>query len=182
MFIYHLVILLSWVCNMSKSTNNLKAAFAGESQANRRYLAFAKKADAEGLPQIAALFRAAAMAETVHALNHLRIAGEIGMTISNLDEAISGETFEFTKMYPEFLEVSRQEKNKQAEWSFNVANQVEEIHARLFQKALKALKANEEMPKTDYYVCEVCGNTVENSAPDRCLICGAPREKWLKVT
>ncbi|MCW4037618.1 MAG: rubrerythrin family protein [Candidatus Bathyarchaeota archaeon] len=167
---------------MSASNNNLKAAFAGESQANRRYLAFAKKAEDEGLPQIAVLFRAAAEAETVHAMNHLRIAGEIGMTISNLDEAISGETFEFTKMYPEFLEVSKQERNKQAEWSFNVANQVEEIHAELFQKALNALKANEEVPKTDYYVCKVCGNTVENSAPDRCSICGAPHAQFLKVT
>jgi rubrerythrin len=160
----------------------LKAAFAGESQANRRYLAFAKKAEEEGLTQIAALFRAAAEAETVHALNHLRIAGEIGMTISNLDEAISGETFEFTKMYPEFLEVSRQERNKQAEWSFNVANQVEEIHAGLFQKALNALKANEDVSKIDYYVCKVCGNTVENDVPDRCLICGAPHTQFLKVT
>jgi rubrerythrin len=167
---------------MSASNNNLKAAFAGESQANRRYLAFAKKAEEEGLLQIAALFRAAAEAETVHAMNHLRIAGEIGMTISNLDEAISGETFEFTKMYPEFLEVSRQERNKQAEWSFNVANQVEEIHAGLFQKALNALKADEEVPKTDYYVCKVCGNTVENSVPDRCSICGAPQAQFLKVT
>lgn len=167
---------------MSASNTNLKAAFTGESQANRRYLAFAKKAEEEGLPQIAALFRAAAEAETVHAMNHLRIAGEIGMTISNLDEAISGETFEFTKMYPEFLEVSRQERNKQAEWSFNVANQVEEIHAGLFQKALNALKANEEVPKTDYFVCKVCGNTVENSAPNRCSICGAPQAQFLIVT
>jgi rubrerythrin len=167
---------------MSASNNNLKAAFAGESQANRRYLAFAKKAEEEGLPQIAALFRAAAEAETVHAMNHLRIAGEIGMTISNLDEAISGETFEFTKMYPEFLEASKKERNKQAEWSFNVANQVEEIHARLFQKALNALNKNEELPIIDYYVCKVCGNTVENSAPDRCSICGAPQAQFLKVT
>ena len=167
---------------MSASINNLKAAFAGESQANRRYLAFAKKADEEGLPQIAALFRAAAEAETVHAMNHLRVAGEIGMTISNLDEAISGETFEFTKMYPEYLEVARQERNKQAEWSFNVANQVEEVHAGLFQEALNALKANEAVPRIDYYVCMVCGNTVETGAPDRCPICGAPRAKFLKVT
>ena len=124
---------------MSESVKNLKAAFAGESQANRRYLAFAKKADDEGLPQIAKLFRAAAEAETVHAMNHLRVAGEIGMTIGNLDEAISGETFEFTKMYPEYLEIARRERNKQAEWSFNVANKVEEIHAELFQKGLKSL-------------------------------------------
>ncbi len=166
---------------MSKSIKNLKTAFAGESQANRRYLAFAKKAEDEGLPQIAKIFRAAAEAETVHAMNHLRIAGEIGMTVSNLDEAISGETFEFTKMYPEFLEVSKQEKNKQAEWSFNVANKVEEVHAGLFQKALKALKENEEVSNIDYYVCKVCGNTVEKVAPERCSICGAPNAQFIRV-
>ena len=166
---------------MSDSIKNLKAAFAGESQANRRYLAFAKKAEDEGLPQVAKIFRAAAEAETVHAMNHLRIAGEIGMTIGNLDEAISGETFEFTKMYPEYLEVSRQERNKQAEWSFNVANKVEKVHAGLFQKALKSLKNNEEVPNINYYVCKVCGNTVENVAPDRCPICGAPLAQFFKL-
>ncbi len=166
---------------MSESVEKLKAAFAGESQANRRYLAFARKADEEGLSQVARLYRAAAEAETVHALNHLRIAGEIGMTVSNLDEAISGETFEFTKMYPEYLEVAKNERNKQAEWSFNVANQVEEIHAGYFKKALNALKNDEELPEVEYYVCKVCGNTVENAAPERCPICGAPRAQFFKV-
>lgn len=166
---------------MSESHKKLRAAFAGESQANRRYLAFAKKADEEGLPFVAKLFRAAAAAETVHAMNHLRIAGEIGMTISNLNEAISGETFEYTKMYPEFLAVARRERNKRAEWSFNVANRVEEIHAGLFQKALTALKTNEPLPDVDYYVCTVCGHTVANAAPDKCPICGSPRTKYFKV-
>jgi len=167
---------------MSESIQKLKAAFAGESQANRRYLAYAKKADDDGLPQIAKLFRAAAKAETIHAMNHLRIAGEIGMTIGNLDEAISGETFEFTKMYPKYLEIAKKEKNKQAEWSFNVANKVEEIHAGLFQKAMKALNKNEEMPDIDYYVCKVCGNTVEKAAPETCPICGAPEPQFLMVS
>lgn len=166
---------------MSVSINNLKAAFAGESQANRRYLAFAKKAEAEGLPQIAVLFRAAAEAETVHAMNHLRIAGEIGMTVSNLDEAFAGETFEFTKMYPEYIAVAQRERNKQAEWSFTVANQVEQVHAELFTKALNALKVQHEVSKSTFYVCQVCGNTVENAAPDRCSICGAPRAQFLLV-
>lgn len=166
---------------MSESIINLKKAFAGESQANRRYLAFAKKAEDEGLPQVAKLFRAAAEAETVHAMNHLRISGEIGMTVSNLDEAISGETFEFTKMYPEFLEVAKQERNKQAEWSFNVANKVEKVHAGLFQKIMKALQANEEVPNIDYYLCKVCGNTVEKNAPERCSICGAPQAQFIKT-
>jgi rubrerythrin len=166
---------------MNESIDKLKAAFAGESQANRRYLAFAKKAKDEGLEQIAKLFMAAAEAETVHALNHLRMAGAVGMTLSNLEEAISGETFEFTKMYPEFLEVSRKENNKQAEWSFNVANQVEEIHAGLFKKVLKALKDEEELEEVDYYVCKVCGNTVEKTAPEKCSICGAPKTQFIKI-
>jgi rubrerythrin len=166
---------------MSESIEKLKAAFAGESQANRRYLAYAKKADEEGLAQVARLFRAAAEAETVHAHNHMRIAGEIGMTVGNLDEAISGETFEFTKMYPEYLEVARREGNRQAEWSFNVANQVEKIHAGLFKGALEALKNNEELSDVDYYVCKVCGNTVEGAAPEKCPICGAPAAQFLRV-
>jgi len=166
---------------MSDSIEKLKDAFAGESQANRRYLAFANKADEEGLPQVARLFRAAAEAETVHAMNHLRIAGDIGTTVSNLSEAISGETFEFTKMYPEYIEVAKREKNKQAEWSFNVANEVEKVHAEHFQKALNALKNNEELPESDYYVCKVCGNTVYKAAPERCPICGASQAQFFKV-
>ncbi len=166
---------------MTESFDKLMAAFAGESQANRRYLAFAKKAEEEGLPQIAKLFRAAAEAETVHALNHLRIAGKIGMTISNLDEAINGETYEFRQMYPEFIAVAQKEKNRQAEWSFTVANQVEEIHAGLYKKAQDALKTNKPTPNVDYYVCKVCGNTVERDAPDKCPICGAPKAQFLKV-
>ena len=167
---------------MSDSIEKLKAAFAGESQANRRYLAYAKKADDEGLGQVAKLFRAAAAAETVHAHNHMRVAGEIGMTVSNLDEAVSGETFEFTKMYPEFLEIARKEGNKQVEWSFDVANQVEEIHAGYFKAALKAVKAGEKLADMDYYVCKVCGNTVEGEAPSECPICGAPKAEFKKVS
>lgn len=166
---------------MTESIDKLMAAFAGESQANRTYLAFAKKADEEGLHQVAKLFRAAAEAETVHALNHLRIAGKIGMTVSNLDEAINGETYEFKQMYPSFIEVSKKEKNKQAEWSFDIANKVEEIHAGLYRKALEAVKSGKEVPKVDYYVCKVCGNTVEKTAPDKCSICGAPKTQFIKI-
>jgi rubrerythrin len=166
---------------MTESIEKLMAAFAGESQANRKYLAFAKKADEEGLPQIAKLFRAAAEAETVHAINHLRIAGKIGMTIANLDEAINGETYEFRQMYPEFIAVAKKEKNKQAEWSFNVANQVEEIHAGLYKKALEAVNAKKQFVDVDYFVCKVCGNTVDKAAPDKCSICGAPKTQFLKI-
>ena len=166
---------------MSKVTGSLKNAFAGESQANRRYLAFARKAEEEGLTQVAKLFRAAAEAETVHALNHLRILGEIKSTAENLDTAISGETFEFKKMYPEYISIAKKEKNSQATWSFDVANKVEEIHAGLFSKAIEAVKNKKELTETDYYVCSVCGNTVEGKAPEKCPICGAPKTKFFKV-
>jgi rubrerythrin len=167
---------------MSESIDKLMAAFAGESQANRRYLAFAKKAEEEGISQVAKLFRAAAEAETVHAMNHLKIAGKVGMTVSNLDEAINGETFEYRQMYPEFLAVAQKEKNKQAEWSFNVANQVEEVHAGLYKKALESLKTRKPLSNVDYYVCKVCGNTIEGGAPEKCVVCGAPMAQFLRVS
>jgi rubrerythrin len=166
---------------MAKTDENLKAAFAGESQANRRYIAFAKKAEEEGFMQVAKLFKAAAEAETVHALNHLRITGEIKSTLDNLDTAVSGETFEFNEMYPGYIETAKQEGNKQAAWSFNVANQVELIHAKLYSKAIDALKNKKSLEKVDYYVCSVCGNTVEGKPPDKCPICGSPKEKIFKA-
>ena len=132
---------------MAKTDENLKSAFAGESQANRRYLAFARKAEEEGFTQVAKLFKAAAEAETVHALNHLRITGQIKSTLENLDTAVSGETFEFKEMYPKYINTARQEGNKQAAWSFDVANQVEQIHAKLFAKAMAALKNKKETNK-----------------------------------
>lgn len=167
---------------MNKTDKNLMAAFAGESQANRRYLAFARQAEAEGFTQAAKLFKAAAEAETVHALNHLKITGSVKSTLDNLDAALSGETHEFKEMYPEFITTAKEEKSKQAEWSFDVANKVEQIHAKLFQKAIAAMKDKKEMAKTDYYVCSVCGNTVEGSAPEKCPICSAPKEKFFKPT
>ncbi len=166
---------------MAKTIANLKDAFAGESQANRRYLAFAQKAEKEGLAQVAKLFRAAAEAETVHALNHLRIMEEIKSTSNNLDAAVSGETFEFKEMYPSYLKIAKEEGNRQAAWTFDVANKVEQIHAGLFSRAAEALRANKELAKIDYYVCSVCGNTIEEIAPERCPICGAPKTKFFKV-
>ncbi len=163
---------------MSKSEENLKAAFAGESQANRKYLAFAKKADAEGFTQAAKLFRAAAEAETVHAHNHLRELGGIRSTKENLEEAVNGEVFEFQKMYPEMIAAAKSEGNKGAERSFNLANEVEKIHAALYRKAADSLGKNTE---TDYYVCQVCGNTVEGEPPDKCPICGAKKAMFKKV-
>lgn len=169
------------VKKMSRTIENLKGAFAGESQANRRYFAFARKAEEEGFMQVAKLFRAAAEAETIHALNHLRIMGEIRSTRENLDAAVSGEVFEYKEMYPEYLRISREEGNRQAAWSFEVANKVERVHAGLFSRAVEALRNGKEMAEVNYYVCGVCGNTVEGIAPDKCPICGAPKAKFFKV-
>jgi len=166
---------------MSKTKDNLKAAFAGESEANRKYLAFAKKADDEGYPQVAKLFRAAASAETVHAHNHLRIMGGIKSTAENLEKAIGGETYEFKEMYPGFLDVAAEEGENTASWSFNVANEVEKIHAGLYAKAAKSIKKSQDLPHVDYYVCKVCGNTVEGIPSDKCPICNAPAKSFFKV-
>jgi rubrerythrin len=166
---------------MPKTVDNLKAAFAGESQANRRYLAFAKKALEDGRPQVAKLFRAAAAAETIHAHNHLRAMGAIKTTGENLKEAISGEHYEFTKMYPEFLETAKGEDAGQAAWSFNVANKVEEVHHGLYEKALAAVQNGEDLPAAKIWVCEVCGNTVEGTPPEKCPVCGAPRDKFVEI-
>ena len=160
------------------SKDNLKAAFTGESMANRTYLAFSKKADEEGYSQIAKLFRAAAAAETVHALSHLQRMGGIGTTMDNLKDAISGETYEFTKMYPEFIEAAKKEDDKKALWSFEVANKVERIHASLYEKALNEIGNNEEI---DYHICSVCGYTMEGEPQGNCPICGAPASKFDKI-
>lgn len=163
---------------MSKTEQNLKDAFAGESQANRRYLAFAKQAEKEGHKQVAKLFRAAAEAETVHAHAHLKTLGGIRGTEENLKEAIAGETHEFKKMYPDMIETAKQEGNKAAERSFSYANEVEKIHAALYQKALEGMDTLEE---ADYYVCSVCGYTCEKDAPDKCPVCAAAKKAFFKV-
>ncbi|UCF89099.1 MAG: rubrerythrin family protein [bacterium] len=163
---------------MSKSEKNLAEAFAGESQANRKYLAFAKKADEEGFPQVARLFRAAAAAETVHAHAHFKVLGGIGDTASNLQEAIGGETHEFMNMYPQMIEEAKAEGNKEAQMSFMYANAVEKIHAELYKKALDAM---EGLAETAYFVCDVCGNTVEGEAPERCPVCGMDKSHFMKI-
>ncbi len=163
---------------MSKSEKNLQDAFAGESQANRKYLAFAKQADKEGHPQAAKLFRAAAAAETVHAHSHLKQLDGIKSTKENLEAAIGGETFEFKEMYPKMIADAEEEGNKGALRSFNLANEVEKVHAELYQKALDNLGKNED---SDYYVCEVCGYTAEGSAPDECPVCKAKKQAFSKI-
>ncbi|MGD1120339.1 MAG: rubrerythrin family protein [Dehalococcoidales bacterium] len=166
---------------MADTKTNLQEAFAGESQARNKYTFFAEKADQAGNKQVARLFRAAAEAETVHARAHLRAMGEIKTDKENLGAAVSGEYYEFTSMYPGFLEQAEKENNKAAVMSFDYANQVEQIHHRLFQAALKDMEAGKAPKETVYYVCPVCGNTVEGEAPDRCPICATAGSKFKKI-
>ncbi len=163
---------------MSKTEQNLQTAFAGESQANRKYLAFAHKAEVEGYPQVAKLFRAAAEAETIHAHNHLRALEGIKNTKDNLLAAISGENYEFQKMYPQMIADATDEAAKNALRSFTLANEVEKGHAALYQKALDSLGRNVD---TEYYVCEVCGYTAEGEAPDDCPVCKAKKKAFKKI-
>ncbi len=164
---------------MTKSEQYLMEAFAGESQANRKYLAFAQQAEKEGHPQVAKLFRAAAAAETVHAHAHLRTVGGVKNTADNLKAAIAGETHEFKHMYPEMIAAAQAEGNKAAERSFSYANEVEKVHAGLYEKALANL--DKKQADVDYYVCSVCGYTSENEPPDKCPVCGAGAKAFSKV-
>jgi rubrerythrin len=156
---------------MTKTEDFLKAAFAGESQANRKYTSFAEKADKEGYPQAAKLFRAASAAEAVHAANHLRALKAIKDTKENLREAIAGETQEFKEMYPEMIEEAKASGDKAAERTFRYANEVEKVHAKLYHEMLDGLDASKET--YPYYVCPVCGLTAEREPPETCPVCGA---------
>ena len=163
------------------TTDNLKAAFAGESQANRRYLAFAKKAEEEGLPQVARLFRATAAAETVHALSHLRVLGEVKSTAENLQAAMHGENYEATVMYPDFIKEAEAAGERKAVNTFSNACAAEVTHEGLYREALDTFGKNEE-EQYDYYVCPVCGHTHKRSAPDRCPVCGTPGSRFEKIS
>ncbi len=163
---------------MSKTEKNLWEAFAGESQANRKYLAFAQKAEREGFNQVAKLFRAAAAAETIHAHAHLRALKAVRSTVENLQDAVAGETHEFKDMYPDMIAAAKAEDNKAAERSFTYANEVEKVHAALYEKALAD---PENLPETDYYVCTTCGYTCEGEAPEKCPVCGANHRAFFKA-
>ncbi len=165
---------------MNQSEQFLMQAFAGESQANRRYLAFAQQAEKEGYPQVAKLFRAAAAAETIHALAHLREAKGIGSTAENLRAAIAGETHEFKTMYPSMIGTAVIEGNKGAERSFKYANEVEKVHADLYEKALANLD-KQVVVEVDYCLCSVCGYTCENEPPEKCPVCGTKAKQFFKV-
>ena len=164
--------------NMSenKTLDNLMEAFAGESQANRKYLAYSKKAEKDGNINAAKLFRAASDAETIHALKHFEVAGKIGSTVDNLKDAVAGETHEYKEMYPDFVKEAEAEENKAALRSFNFAMRAEEVHAKLYQEALESLDQTEEI---FYYLCPVCGN-IETFQPEKCSICGVSGDKFIK--
>jgi rubrerythrin len=165
---------------MSKSVDDLWAAFAGESQANRKYLAFAKKADEEGYRQVAKLFRAAAHAEAVHAMNHLKALGEVRSTAENLETAAGGENYEAVSMYPGFVRDAEEEGDKKALRSFQWALEVEKVHEGLYRKALETLGSDPS--EDDYYVCPFCGYTHYGAAPEKCPVCGTPGPKFERIS
>lgn len=159
-----------------KTHENLMAAFAGESQANRKYLAYSKKAEKEGNLNAAKLFKAASDAETIHALKHFEVAGKVGGTADNLKDAVAGETHEYKEMYPDFVTEAEAAGNNAAVMSFKFAMAAEEVHARLYQEALESLDSKDEV---FYYLCPVCGN-IEKAVPDKCSICGVPGDRFIK--
>ncbi len=165
---------------MPNTQQNLATAFAGESQANRKYLAFARQAEKEGFSQVARLFRAAAEAETIHALGHFANMGGVGTTVQNLEAAVAGETYEFTEMYPPMVEQAKAEGHK-ARTLLDFANRAEKVHAGLFAQALAALKAGKDLSQMEVYLCPVCGDVEFGVPPDKCPICGAPAAKFQKI-
>lgn len=166
---------------MGKTEQNLKEAFAGESQARNKYTFFAVKASEEGKSQIAKLFRAAAMAEKVHARNHFNAMGGVNSTVENLKAAIQGESYEHLDMYPGFIKDAEEEGESQALKSFEGASKVEEIHEGLYKSALEAAEKDGDLDEEDIYICQVCGNTVFGEPPEECPICNSPKEKFEKV-
>jgi rubrerythrin len=165
---------------MTTTAENLKEAFAGESQANRKYLAYAKKAEQEGYANVARLFRTAAEAETIHAHGHLAAMGGIGTTAENLQAAIDGETYEYITMYPPMLEKAQGEGHR-AKRMFDLAMQAEEVHAGIYKRALEAIQKGEDFEETDFYLCPVCGHIEIGSTPESCPICHTPGTSFVQV-
>ncbi len=159
--------------------DNLKEAFAGESQANRKYLAFSQKAKGEGFDKVGRLFQAVADAETIHAHKHLQVIKGVNSTLENLKEAVSGEYHEFTEMYPAFIAQAKEEGNKEAQYSFQNANEAEMVHHGLYEQALAAVEAGLDFPAEEFMLCPVCG-WVGPDDPGRCPICGTPSSAFKK--
>ena len=164
---------------MAKMTeDNLRSAFAGESQAHMRYLAFAARAEREQKPNVSRLFRAIAYAEEVHATNHLRTLGGIQSTSDNLKAAIDGENFEVEEMYPAYLAVARLQGQDQAQRSMNYAFEAEKIHSQLYSEAKGTVDAGRDLALEKIFVCSVCGHVALGEAPERCPICNARKESY----
>lgn len=168
---------------MSETVKNVQAACLGESQAYRKYLAFAKIADREGYSQIARLFRAVATAEQIHACTHMDAmqVQDVGSTKENLKNSIEGEFYEISRMYPAYIEQADKDGMKEASRSFSWALETEKIHERLYKDALKSIEAGTDLPAKNFYICDVCGYTAEEEAPEKCPICGAVKEKFSKI-
>ena len=165
---------------MATTDENLKEAFAGESQANRKYLAFAEQADKDGFAKVAKLFRTTAEAETIHAMGHFKAMGGVGTTAENLQAAIDGETYEYTKMYPPMLEKAESEGHK-AKRMFGYAVKAEAVHAKLYAQALEAVKAGKDLDVGEFYLCPICGHIEFGQAPASCPICGAKKENFVRA-
>ncbi|MBN2483495.1 MAG: rubrerythrin family protein [Candidatus Omnitrophica bacterium] len=159
---------------------NIQTAFAGESQAHMKYLIFAEKAEQEGRPNIARLFRAIAYAEKVHAKNHLKVLDGIHDTCANLDVAIGGETFEVNEMYPAYLKEAQAQGEKGAEQSTHYALEAEKIHAEMYSQAKKAALTGKDIQLKEVYICPVCGYTHEGEPEDFCPVCGAKKSIFKK--
>jgi rubrerythrin len=171
---------LFWGGFIMATIEDLKAAFAGESQANRRYLAFAKKAEQEGFANVARLFRTAAEAETIHAFGHLSALDGVKSTAENLKEAVAGETYEYAEMYPPML-AQAQSENHKGKRMFNFALQAEAIHADLYKKALEAVSQGKDLAETQFYLCPVCGHLEMGKPPENCPICGVRGDMYVQV-
>ena len=163
-----------------KTEENLTNAFAGESQAHMKYLAFADKAEKENFENVARLFRANAFAEQVHATNHLRTLSGISKTEENLQAAIAGETFEVEEMYPAYMSVAKEQNEPGAETTIRWALEAEKVHAGLYKKAKEAVTQGKDADMAAIHVCQVCGFTVEGDAPDICPVCGSPKQRFTK--
>lgn len=166
---------------MTTTLDDLKEAFAGESQANRRYLAYAEKAEDEGFPGVGKLFRAVAAAETIHAHAHLKAMGGVAATLANLADAMAGEKHEFTEMYPPMLARAEAEGNRKAARSMRFALEVEKVHHDLFEKAHAAVAAGTDLADPTLRVCPICGHTVIGEAPDSCPVCGCKGERFDEI-
>jgi rubrerythrin len=166
---------------MAQTDDDLQEAFGGESRANRKYLAYARKAAKEGYPQVARVFRAAADSETVHAMNHMDVMGMVDETAENLRDAAEGEAAEFEEMYPEFIEHAEQAGRQAARDSFDFARQVEKVHHRMYERALESVQNGEDLSESAIWVCQGCGNVFEGDPPDSCPICGAPRSMFKQI-